>query len=35
VNVVLPEEVVGDDRPSGMDDRDDALEREPLVALDV
>jgi len=35
VNVVFPEKVVSDDRASGMDDRDDALEREPLVALDV
>jgi hypothetical protein len=35
VNVVLPEEVVSDDWPGGVDDGDDPLEREPLVALDV
>ena len=35
VDVVPPEQVVGDDRPRGVDDGDGALEREPFVALEV
>jgi hypothetical protein len=35
VHVVVPEEVVRDDRARGVDDGDDAIEREPLVALEV
>lgn len=35
VNVVLPEQVVADDAPGGVDDGDDALQGEPFVALDV
>jgi hypothetical protein len=35
VHVVPPEQVIGDDRPGGMDDGDGALEGEPLVALKV
>jgi hypothetical protein len=35
VNVVAPKEVVGNDRTRGMDNGDDPLQREPLVALDV
>jgi hypothetical protein len=35
VDVVAPEQVVSDDRPTGVDDGNDPLQREPLVALDV
>ena len=35
VDVVLPQQVVGNDAPRGMDDRDDSLQGEPFVALDV
>ena len=35
VDVVLPEEVIGDDPTHWMNDGDDPLKREPLVALDV
>jgi len=35
MNVVPPQEVVGDHAAGRVDDRDDSLQREPLVALDV
>jgi len=35
MDVVLPEQVVTDDRPGWVDNRDGAHEREPFVALDV
>jgi hypothetical protein len=35
MDVVAPEEMVGDDRPSGVQDGDGAIEWEPLVALEV
>jgi len=35
VDVVSPEEMVGNDRPSRVDDRNHPFEWEPLVALDV
>jgi hypothetical protein len=35
VNVVAPEQVIGNDRPFRVNDGNDPLEREPLVALDV
>jgi hypothetical protein len=35
VHVVLPEQVVGDDRSGGVDDGDGALEWEPFVSLEV
>jgi hypothetical protein len=35
VHVVAPEQMIGDDRPTGMDNGDGAIEREPLVALEV
>jgi hypothetical protein len=35
VYVIVPEEVVRDDRPNGVDDGDGAIEREPLVTLEV
>jgi hypothetical protein len=35
VDIVAPEQVVGDDRAGRMDDGDHALQWEPLVALDV
>jgi hypothetical protein len=35
VDVVAPEQMVGNDRTGGMDNGDDPLQREPLVALDV
>jgi hypothetical protein len=35
MHVVPPEQVVGDDGPGGVDDGDRALQREPLVALEV
>jgi len=35
VDIIEPEQVVGDDWAGRIDDRDDPFEREPLVALDV
>jgi hypothetical protein len=35
VDVIAPEEMVGDDWTAGIDYGDDAFEREPLVPLDV
>jgi hypothetical protein len=35
VHVVMPEQVIGDDRPSRVNDGDRAVEREPFVALEV
>jgi hypothetical protein len=35
MDVILPEEMVGDDPPVGMNDSCGATEREPLVALEV
>jgi hypothetical protein len=35
VDVVVPEEMVGNDRPSRVEDRDCSVEREPFVALEV
>ena len=35
MDVVLPEQVVGDDPSFGVDDRDSPTEGEPLVALQV
>jgi hypothetical protein len=35
VDVISPEEVVGDHSARGMDNGHDAFQREPLVALDV
>ena len=35
MHVVVPEEVVRNDRPRGVYDRDSSVEREPFVALEV
>jgi hypothetical protein len=35
VHVVSPEEMIRDDRSRRMNDRDDAIERKGLVALEV
>lgn len=35
VNVVLPQEVVGDNPAGGVDHRDHPLQWEPLISLDV
>ena len=35
MHVIMPEEVIGDDRPSGVNDRDRSVQREPFVALEV
>jgi hypothetical protein len=35
VHVVVPEKVIGDDRPSRVYDRDSSVEREPFVALEA
>lgn len=35
IDVILPQQVVGDDRPLGMDHSDDPGQREPLVTLHV